>query len=242
MGRPRLDLTGQRFGRLVVVREDDPVTETSGKKSRRWLVRCDCGEEKRVRQNSLTNGNTKSCGCLKSELVAGRLRGRIPKNFRDYTGEVFGKLTVIRQDGWYTHSSGQRKSKWLCSCECGTTKTVVLDNLRSGATKSCGRCRDYVDAYVTKGGYLKVRLVGHPRADKNNRVWEHIIIMEQKIGRHLLPGENVHHINGVRDDNRPENLELWSSSQPSGQRVEDKVAWAKELLSTYEPDSLLQEV
>jgi hypothetical protein len=58
--------------------------------------------------------------------------------------------------------------------------------------------------------------------------------MEECLGRELRGEENVHHINGVRDDNRLENLELWSSSQPPGQRVADKVAWAKEILALYE--------
>lgn len=62
--------------------------------------------------------------------------------------------------------------------------------------------------------------------------------MAEAIGRPLTEEENVHHRNGVRHDNRLENLELWSTSQPSGQRVEDKVEWAKEILSLYAPHEL----
>jgi len=65
-------------------------------------------------------------------------------------------------------------------------------------------------------------------------VFEHILVMESILGRYLLPGETVHHRNGVRNDNRRENLELWVKPQPSGYSVEDAIAWAREILARYE--------
>ena len=85
--------------------------------------------------------------------------------------------------------------------------------------------------YKDPNGYMVVRKNG-----KHIKI--HREVMEQHIGRPLLPHESVHHINGVRDDNRIENLELWSTSQPYGQRVEDKVKWALEILETY-PDVVI---
>jgi hypothetical protein len=90
---------------------------------------------------------------------------------------------------------------------------------------------------VTQGGYIVTTLNGRSRL-------EHRRIMEQLLGRPLEPHETVHHVNGQRSDNRTNgplqdfrsgNLELWSRSQPSGQRAADKLAWAREIIALYEP-------
>jgi hypothetical protein len=78
---------------------------------------------------------------------------------------------------------------------------------------------------------------GHPRAS-NGYVFEHILVAEGVLGRRLHDSENVHHRNGIKADNRPENLEIWTRPHPAGARASDLVAWAVEILERYAPEFL----
>ena len=91
---------------------------------------------------------------------------------------------------------------------------------------------------VNANGYINIYEPEHPNAAGNGFVLEHRKVMSDYLGRPLLNGEQVHHKNGDRTDNRIENLELWSVRQPPGQRVEDKVEYAKEILKLYAPELL----
>lgn len=106
---------------------------------------------------------------------------------------------------------------------------------RHGDPLYTGRAaRGSAEPYIDQNGYRVIPYKhDHPNSWNNGRMFEHVFVMSEQLGRPLFDHENVHHINGIRDDNRLENLELWSTSQPCGQRIEDKIAWAKEILELY---------
>jgi hypothetical protein len=85
-----------------------------------------------------------------------------------------------------------------------------------------------------EAGYVMVYAPDHPRAGRSPYAFDHIMVMEHALGRHLFADETVHHKNGVRDDNRLENLELWTRPHPTGIRAADAVAWAQVILARYQ--------
>lgn len=126
-----------------------------------------------------------------------------------------------------------KRCSWTCSNRAnaetnGEKRTGSLSHLWKG-----GR-------HKTDGGYIRVHCVNHP-ARLNNTVLEHRLVMEKHIGRYLTEDETVHHKNGIKDDNRLENLELWASNHPPGSRVVDLITWAKELLEKYGSDETAYE-
>jgi hypothetical protein len=161
----------------------------------------------------------------------------------DLIGLKFGRLKPLYK--LYPNSSGN--AVWRCECDCGVMTQAVATDLKKGNTKSCGCLSREIQAerlsklsgdkhYNWSGGrHLNSKGYVYINISPGKRIQEHRHVMQQHLGRPLTKDETVHHINGVRNDNRLENLELWSKSQPPGQRVEDKVKWAKEILSQYEP-------
>lgn len=126
----RLDLTGQRFGRLTVLEEAEPRRHPNGKTERRWRCRCDCGTVCEVAQGQLRSGGTRSCGCVRRETSAAKAR--------DLTGQRFGRLTVLRRERLENPSSDGEVNGWLCRCDCGTEKVIRTQVLLRGEAVSCG--------------------------------------------------------------------------------------------------------
>ena len=211
--------TGNVYGKLTVLNR----AENDKRGNVRWVCRCECGNETVTNGRSLRRGHTKSCSCACGQRI-------------DETGNVYGKVTVLR----LAESKGQG-TEWLCRCKCGRAFETTGHGLRRGHVKSCGCSRfhsgpanaQWKGGRINLNGYVHIYTPGHPAAN-GAYVLEHRLVMEKYLGRYLADGETIHHRNGVKDDNRIENLELWSLNHPAGQRVSDLVDWAQKILERYE--------
>jgi len=122
------DLTGQRFGQLVVI---ERAGANSGGNAT-WWCQCDCGNTTRTVGTDLRQGDSKTCGCA----AAQRMHQRHEERRTDLTGQRFGRLVVIEYAGLNSYP----RATWLCRCECGVEITVASHHLKDGETVSCG-CR-----------------------------------------------------------------------------------------------------
>lgn len=128
----KTNLVGKRFGRLIVIEYSKEYSEIKNDKQRYWKCQCDCGNITYVKTSSLKNGNTQSCGCLHNETA--RLN-----TFKDLTGQIFGRLTVIKE-GKRPENANNSRAYWWCKCSCGNPDLKLVQGwlLRNGHVTSCG--------------------------------------------------------------------------------------------------------
>jgi hypothetical protein len=118
----KIDLTGQKFGKLTVLYESPK--RSGGHVC--WHCLCECGNETDVDGKNLRSGHTTSCGCKKSAIKD------------DIIGMVFGKLKVIKYSDTKKYPGGASQSFWECECVCGNRCIVSRNHLITGHTSSCG--------------------------------------------------------------------------------------------------------
>ena len=128
MGRKIEDLTGKIFGRLTVIGLDQ---QKSTPKRKYWICKCECGNIKSIRKDSLItiNNPTISCGCYNDE------RKRETHHYKDISGQRYGLLVAIQP---CYRLSTQGKMYWRCKCDCGSIIEVINQDLFNGHTTSCG--------------------------------------------------------------------------------------------------------
>lgn len=144
------DLTGKRFKHLTV------LYRVANKQNRpTWQCQCDCGNFFTTLARSLKDGRSISCGCASNE-------GHI----KDHTGEIFGKLTVIKQ---LPERASDGTILWECKCDCGNTTIVRASNLKK--TKSCGKCFCGKDLSNQRFGKLVTIKYDHTSSSKKS-IWK----------------------------------------------------------------------
>lgn len=164
----KVNLIGQKIGMLTVVSR-----KTENKRSY-YLCKCDCGNEKWIRIDSIKSGKQKSCGCLKE----------LKRN--DITGKRFGKLVALE----ISHKDKNGRYHWKCKCDCGNIKIISNKNLIEGSTRSCG-CSQYDKILNNREKAFKTHL------DKNIVDNTNIsIIKNNKAMKHNTSG-----VKGVSFDN-----------------------------------------
>ena len=146
----KLDLTNQRFGKLMAL---EPIDDRRGT-SIVWKCQCDCGNITYVEATHLNTGVTKSCGCLTNAV--------------DLTGQIFGKLTAIKS----TERRVNSQVVWELQCECGNITYATVGNLKTGKKKSCGCITNALDLTEQRFGKLVAIKSTEKRNGSGSIIWE----------------------------------------------------------------------
>lgn len=141
------DLTGKRFGMLTVEKKIEDYISPNGKHYTQWLCKCDCGNKKKALTNYLLSGRSNNCGCQTGIKIANG-------NTENLIGKRFGRLTVIRRQG-YKEYKDKRRVNWICQCDCGNVTEATTQDLKGGNKRSCG-CLKRMDIIGKKFGMLTV--------------------------------------------------------------------------------------
>jgi len=131
------DYTGQKFGRMLILKEAEPKIQPNGNRARMVLCQCDCGTIKTVNLASLKGGLIKSCGCYNRE-VASKTLSKKKILIEHLVEKKFGNFQVLKEVEPKIRNNGRKRRMVLCKCDCGKEKIVNLDSLLSGKSKSCG--------------------------------------------------------------------------------------------------------
>lgn len=133
------DLTGQRFGKLTVIKEAPSKQNLRGQNLRYWECKCDCGNLLEVNTTSLNTGSRICCDdCVKEKLRQDHLINEV--------GKKYGLLTVVKYAGQHPN---RRLAMWECKCQCGNKRIYVGADLRNGNIKSCGCLKSQGEALIT---------------------------------------------------------------------------------------------
>ena len=120
------DLIGNRYGKLTVL-------DYAGRDKRgchQYRCRCDCGNtDLIVRRDALRSGNTKSCGCMRHEMI----------DVNDLIENRYGRIEVVRYNGW-RRIGNTPDHYYLCHCDCGNDVEISRKTLLSGRINKCGKC------------------------------------------------------------------------------------------------------
>lgn len=173
------DLSGQRFGKLVV----QNIVKNRGHTS--WLCKCDCGKSKIILSTNLMQGYTKSCGCLNIDFI---------------NNKRFGRWLVVKLVGRNKHQG----ALWECLCDCGTIRNLCTGSLKNGS-QSCGcRLKDIMKnktgdrANNWKGGLTSE--YSKDRASKKCQIWKKSVFERDNYTCQICKDDrggnlNAHHIN-----------------------------------------------